>query len=190
MKKPRINIFKKPNIFTAIFCFLFLIWIFLTIYEDAISMGASDIEKNIATDEIFGIAKITDGDTIKIDDKKIRLIEIDAPETKQTCFDANYEEYLCGKMSKEFLQKLADGKNVRCYYHELDRYGRYLGKCYVEEVSINKEMIKNGMAVTYFFGPKNEELILLEVSAKEKKLGIWQGAFQLPKDYRKMMKGK
>ena len=35
--------------------------------------------------EISGFAKIIDGDTIKISNKKIRLHGIDAPEKKQQC---------------------------------------------------------------------------------------------------------
>ena len=34
---------------------------------------------------IFGIANVIDGDTIKINAKKIRLEGIDAPEAKQKC---------------------------------------------------------------------------------------------------------
>ena len=34
---------------------------------------------------ISGIAKVTDGDTIKIEGKKIRFFGIDAPEKKQKC---------------------------------------------------------------------------------------------------------
>ena len=34
---------------------------------------------------ILGNAKVIDGDTIKINDNKIRLFGIDAPENKQMC---------------------------------------------------------------------------------------------------------
>ena len=34
---------------------------------------------------ISGVAKVIDGDTIKIEKKKIRLFGIDAPEKKQKC---------------------------------------------------------------------------------------------------------
>ena len=34
---------------------------------------------------ISGIAKVTDGDTIRIEGKKIRFFGIDAPEKKQQC---------------------------------------------------------------------------------------------------------
>ncbi len=35
--------------------------------------------------EIYGIPKIIDGDTVHINNKKIRLEGIDAPEIKQQC---------------------------------------------------------------------------------------------------------
>ena len=54
---------------------LFSINLFLSIITSAISF-----EKII-----IGKARVTDGDTIKINDQKIRLFGIDAPETKQFC---------------------------------------------------------------------------------------------------------
>ena len=44
---------------------------------------------NSAEKTILGNAKVIDGDTIKINDKKIRLFGIDAPEKKQICKDKN-----------------------------------------------------------------------------------------------------
>lgn len=152
-------------------------------------MAPSHVEDKLQN-EFSGFAKITDGDTIKIAEKKIRLLYIDAPESKQTCFDANYNEYLCGIKSKEFLTNLIANDEVKCFYDKLDRYGRYLSECFVHNVSINNEMVKNGMAVTYFFGHVNTTIEKSQEEAKTKKLGIWQGAFELPKDYRKTHRRK
>ena len=44
------------------------------------------------SEEIFGLPVITDGDTIKISNNKIRLHGIDAPEKKQKCLK-NAKEY-------------------------------------------------------------------------------------------------
>lgn len=178
--------FRFNNIFTIIFCIIFAASILSITHEDAISMASYPNNPNPKLDKEFsGIAKVTDGDSIKVDDKKIRLMGIDAPEYSQTCFDANYEEYSCGKTSKEFLMKLANNKEVKCYYAKFDKYNRYLSECYVGETMINQEILRNGMGVTYNFGPTNPEMTRLEAEAQEKKIGIWQGAFQLPKDYRK-----
>ena len=56
---------------------------------------------------ISGIAKVVDGDTIKIENKKIRLFGIDAPEKKQKCrkpwltilFLTFNKDYPCGQIS-------------------------------------------------------------------------------------------
>ena len=83
------------------------------------------------------------------------------------------------------LTKLINGKKVECVYAEKDKYDRYLGKCFVGEVSINEEIVKNGMAVIYNFTEISDKMDELEKQAKASKIGIWQGSFELPKDYRK-----
>lgn len=135
-----------------------------------------------------GIAKVTDGDSIKVENYRVRLLGIDAPELKQNCFDAQNQSYKCGEKSREFLINLADEKSVNCVYNGKDIYDRYLAYCFIGEVSINNEILKNGHGVIYNFRQASREEIELEKSAKNKKLGIWQGAFQLPKDYRKKHK--
>ena len=60
--------------------------------------------------EIFGVPSITDGDTIKILNKRIRLHGIDTPEKKQTCIK-NYKEYNCGEEATSALKKKIDGLN-------------------------------------------------------------------------------
>ena len=63
--------------------------------------------------KISGIAKVTDGDTIQIEGKKIRFFGIDAPEKKQQCrkpwltisFISFSKDYPCGKISTDKLKK-------------------------------------------------------------------------------------
>jgi len=43
----------------------------------------------IYAETIIGIVTVIDGDTIHIDNNKIRLHVIDAPERKQTCLDGD-----------------------------------------------------------------------------------------------------
>ena len=72
-----------------------------------ISFSYSD-EKNI----IYGRAIVIDGDTIKINDQKIRFSGIDAPESyfrgkRQTCFQ-NDVKFFCGEISKDKLKEKLD----------------------------------------------------------------------------------
>lgn len=135
--------------------------------------------------EFSGIVKVIDGDSIKVSNNEVRLFGIDAPEYKQNCLDAKGREYHCGTNSYHFLQDLAEGKKVTCRYAQKDKYDRYLSKCDVGEVSINQELIRSGMAVIYNFTESDEVMDGLEEQAREQKLGVWQGPFQLPKEYRK-----
>ncbi len=138
--------------------------------------------------EISGIAKVVDGDTIHIGEKRIRLLFIDAAESKQECFNEKNEKYFCGIMAKEFLKNFAENKNIICKYAKKDIYKRFLAECFLNDISINKLMLQEGMAVIYSFDKVGEELKILQENAKERKIGIWKGSFETPKNYRKRMK--
>ena len=73
------------------------------------------------------VVAVTDGDTIKILDNnnvqhKIRLTGIDAPEKAQPF----------GNASRKHLALMVAGKNVRIETSKRDRYGRVLGKVWVQ----------------------------------------------------------
>ena len=67
----------------------------------------------INASEIYGFAIITDGDTIKILDNKIRLHGIDAPERNQQCIK-NTKKYNCGTVATMALIKKINKNLVRC----------------------------------------------------------------------------
>ena len=59
---------------------------------------------NVVAGEISGIPNITDGDTVKILNKRIRFHGVDAPEKKQLCVK-NSKEYRCGKEATDALKR-------------------------------------------------------------------------------------
>ena len=134
--------------------------------------------------EISGVPSITDGDTIKILNKRIRLHGIDAPEKKQICIK-NFKEYSCGHEATNALKKKIDGKLVTCkVQNKLDRYKRYIGVCLLGDVNLNKWMVRNGYAVSY--RRYSKDYIEDENYAKKKKTGLWSGNFIYPEKWRKL----
>ena len=141
--------------------------------------------------EINGFAKIIDGDTIKIGNKKIRLHGIDAPEKKQTCKKPYLtisvfsftKSYLCGQVSTHKLTKKINNQIVKCKIKDVDRYNRLIGECYKRNENLNSWLVSNGYAVAY--RKYSKKYISDEMNAKNNKLGIWQGNFEMPWDFRR-----
>ena len=138
----------------------------------------------VVAGEIVGNAIITDGDTIKIIKKRIRLHGIDAPENRQLC-KKNSKEYSCGKIATDALTKKINRNQVRCrVQNRLDRYKRYIGVCFVESINLNQWMVRNGHAVAY--KKYSKDYIKDENYAKKNKLGLWAGDFVKPEKWRKL----
>ena len=123
------------------------------------------IQNETFTAKVIGV---TDGDTIVVltDDNKqikIRLEGIDCPESKQDF----------GTKAKQLTVDLCFQKTVRIEQSGTDRYDRMLAFVFVDNVCINNELIKQGMAWHYKQYNKDPELAKLEVDAREKKVGLW-----------------
>ena len=102
-----------------------------------------------AQDPVAGRASVIDGDTIEIRGERIRLNGIDAPESWQRCDDKAGQEYRCGKVAAEALDRfLAQARPTRCEFIERDRYGRFVGDCYrADGHSVASWLVRNGPAL-------------------------------------------
>jgi len=179
----------KNNILIISLIIVFVIWILLEVfYIYSSSQFNQDIQSD-SLNKISGIAKVIDGDSIIVSNKyEVRLINIDAPEYNQKCLNKNNHEYFCGKMAKNFVYSLVEGKKLVCYYKKKDIYQRFLANCYLNNKNINNELLKNGMAIIYSFNEVEDNLYQIENSARSKKIGIWQGSFLEPSLFRKQNK--
>ena len=141
---------------------------------------------------LSGKPKVVDGDTININDEKIRFSGIDAPESfyrgkKQTCY-LNEKKVFCGELSKEKLKKKIGNNSISCEIEkERDRYDRILAECFVNGESLSKFMVRNGYAFDYVKYSK-KKYAKDEEYAKTNKLGIWVMKFEYPWEWRKKNK--
>ena len=133
------------------------------------------------------VVKVVDADTIFVETRlvtrKVRLNEIDAPESDQPY----------GKEAADALAKAALGRTVVVNYRTKDRYQRFLGTVSLvgadgqpEISSLNAALVREGNAWQYDAYSKSEELAKLEAEAREKKKGLWSLPNPIyPPDWRK-----
>lgn len=129
--------------------------------------------------------RVIDGDTIELVDSniKIRLLGIDTPELKQQCLKSNNFITECGHLAKNKIQELIGNNIVKCSKNRFDRYRRLLAYCYVNDLNLNLELVKQGYA--YAYSNSNVIFKLHEIVARIFRKGLWQGEFQDPKVWRK-----
>jgi endonuclease YncB( thermonuclease family) len=148
-------------------------------------MGA--LQGAALANEIRGVPRIVDGDTIQIGTSKIRLEGIDSPETDQLCLDHEGKRWTCGIEARDrLIQKAGRGKVWTCRTNSRDRYGRALATCEVEGANINRWMVREGWALS--FVRYSHEYDTDELSARQAKAGLWSGAFVAPWDWRSRTK--
>jgi micrococcal nuclease len=124
------------------------------------------------------VLRVVDGDTIWVSqpDEKIRLIGIDAPETRNT---GKKQVGYYGKEASDYLKARLKGKKVRLEYdvQRYDIYRRTLAYVYLEDgTMINAELVRLGYATVMTVAPNvkyADKFILLQQEARKKKRGLW-----------------
>jgi len=143
----------------------------------ALAVGYSVLKPAVT---ISGHAEVADGDTLRIDGKRIRLAGLDAPELEQDCTDASGTAWACGKQAKDFLIGLVNRRSVICRSSSHDVYGRSLARCDAGGGDLGSLIVADGWAVPDLFDYGSEG-----ARAKSDKLGIWSGAFEVPAEWRR-----
>ena len=126
--------------------------------------------------EIFGPARVVDGDTIQIGAVHIRLHGIDAPEIGQTCEGPQGTAFACGRVATDALAALIGGAPVACAPRDTDRYGRTVARCTVAGRDLGRAMVADGFATAYrrFAMDYADE----EIAARRAGRGFW--SVQMP----------
>ncbi len=162
------------------------------------------------------VVRVVDGDTIKISPSimgsdTIRFLNIDTPETYHlSTYDQNLidsdpdqNQKYHGEIAKKALNELLTAGmpvTIKVNPEEItDQYGRVLGQVVREdEMNINLEMVKRGMASTYFIWPvanwDDYHMFQTAVAEAQKaNVGIWQSEhplMELPFEFRARYDGK
>jgi len=135
------------------------------------------------------VTRIVDGDTLRIryegEERPIRFLCIDAPERGQAPW---------GNRAKQRLGAIVPGNTiVQIRDKGLDRYGRLLAEVFVNGVSVNLQLVQEGMAAVprQYLGncDQPDRYLNAERQAQEARRGLWsQDQPVMPWTYRKNRK--
>lgn len=141
-----------------------------------LTAGLLWIGQSIAADTLSGrVVGVHDGDTITVLVEqvqfRIRLSEIDAPESKQAF----------GNRSKQSLSGLCFGKHAKVISSGKDRYGRVLGRVDCAGVEANVEQVRRGMAWVFDrYAKPDSPLYRLQDEARQDGRGLWADTNPVP----------
>lgn len=112
---------------------------------------------------------VTDGDTIKVlrpgnVQAKVRLAGIDCPERKQPW----------GTRAKQAASDLVAGQTVTIKVMDVDRYGRTVGRVFVDGVNVNRALVEGGHCWAYVKYAKDSQLSVLQNQAQAANRGLWR----------------
>ncbi len=111
----------------------------------------------------------------------VRLRGADAPDLDQSCTSLDGREWYCGRAAAANLLELVKNQDIRCQGTEKDRHGRLLAVCWKGKMDIAREMVRLGWAMA----DREERTYRTEESnAHIAALGLWQGKFDDPTDWR------
>jgi endonuclease YncB( thermonuclease family) len=135
-----------------------------------------------AAEDLQGRVSVIDGDTFDLRGQRIRLFGVDAPEAGQTCQDRNGAAYRCGQRAALALSDRLGAAPVTCRQVDRDIYGRIVARCEQNGADIGAWLVANGHAVAY--RAFSLDYVPQETAAKAAGLGIWDGTFATPDDFR------
>lgn len=132
-----------------------------------------------SAETIAGRASVTDGDTLEIHGERIRLLDVDAPESRQTCARPDGSEWKCGQRAATALSDWIGTRIVTCEADRKDRCGRWLAQCMSGGEDMARWLASRGWAVPYR-ECKCEAIRKASEGAKSLQRGVWAGSFVMP----------
>jgi len=151
---------------------------FYSNYYPQAQLPGSDLNTALVQPEsstnTYTVEQVIDGDTLILDNgETVRLIGVDTPETNHP--EVPLQRF--GKEATEFTRRMVEGMKVTLEAGEPaeDNYGRKLAYVFVDDVLLNKEVIRRGYGYAYrrFPHPRMKEFMAAEHEARANQYGLW-----------------
>ena len=138
---------------------------------------------SVEASQIAGPANAVDSTVIEVNGQRIMLFGIDSVMRKQNC-TIDGKIWQCWAAAVRTLEILIDQGPVTCdVIGEPDVYDRLLARCNINGQSLNEQLVRKGYAVAR--PSETIDYVAAEAAAKEEKIGLWQGKFLMPAEFRR-----
>jgi micrococcal nuclease len=132
---------------------------------------------DLSSDDVYRVKSVIDGDTIVLEDNSstnVRYLGIDTPELQT--FDGPGDPL--SDEARRINKNLVEGKKVRLEFDKerFDPYGRTLAYVFVDDIFVNEQILRSGLAKALIIRPNDryaERLLKAEKEAKERRRGLW-----------------
>ena len=126
-----------------------------------------------------GPVHVIDGDTVDVGDVRVRIHGIDAPESWQQCQTEFGNNFDCGDLATQQLQRMSEGRFAECVQTDYDdTYNRVVARCYVNNADIGAVMVSEGYALAYT--KYSRDYVQTEADAKARDRGLHTALMQDP----------
>lgn len=132
---------------------------------------------------ISGAARVIDGDTLEIADRRVRIFGIDAPEHDQTCRNGAGREWACGAWAGAEMQRRFGGRALSCTEIDRDRYGRSVARC-VDRGGADVARVMTEAGAAFAYRRYSHDYVAAEDSARAAGAGVWAGQADRPAMFR------
>jgi endonuclease YncB( thermonuclease family) len=136
--------------------------------------------------ELAGAAVIISGDTIEVQGRRVRLTGVTAPGGDQLCVGAQ-AQWRCGMVARLKLDQRIGSSSVICREQGVDRHGRILGRCRVDDgqgMELNRWLVTSGWALAS--GDHGQAYREAEERAASSGAGLWRDGFAPSDDWRRI----
>ncbi len=140
--------------------------------------------------EMVGNARIVDTDILEVNGQRFQLFGIDAMEQEQSCF-LNGKPWSCGAVAYREMEKILFDERgpVTCTPRQdpnPQRRGMPWGTCAINGKDIAELMVRRGMAIAV--RDQTMDYVAAEKAADTAGVGVWQGPFIPPWEYRQRLR--
>jgi len=167
---------------------IILLFLLLILTTSATQAEQLTLLKQLKKSSRQQVIEVIDGNTVILKDQTyVRLVGIQTP--KLPLSRKKRTEWPLAAEAQKRLSDLILNRYATLYFggQKADRYGRALAHLVREDgVWIQGEMLKNGLAQVFTFPDNNAvvpEMMALEMTARQKKRGIWALDYYQPKDH-------